>query len=80
MAIIVQLMTGSCTLEALPVDDGGTRLVILLLGNPHLLEGGEGSKDGASDPDRVPVNVKGQTQKIFGQCHILTFSLVGQLS
>merc|ERR1712117_357656 len=47
------MMTGSCTLEALPVDDGGTRLVVLLLGDPHLLEGGQGSKDGASDPDRV---------------------------
>ena len=67
-------------LEALPVDDGRAGLVVLLLGNPHLLEGGQGGQDGASDPDRVPENVKGQTQKIFGQCHILTFSLVGQLS
>jgi len=40
-------------LEALAVDNGGTRLVILLLGDPHLLEGGEGSQDGATDPDRV---------------------------
>merc|ERR1712212_122489 len=40
-------------LEALPVDDGGAALVVLLLGDPHLLEGGEGSQDGASDPDRV---------------------------
>merc|ERR1712213_15014 len=40
-------------LEALPVDDGGTALVVLLLGDPHLLEGGEGSQDGASDPDGV---------------------------
>merc|ERR1712032_721488 len=29
------------------------RLVVLLLGDPHLLEGGEGSKDGSSDPDGV---------------------------
>jgi len=35
------------------VDDGGTRLVVLLLGDPHLLEGGEGGKDGATDPDGV---------------------------
>ena len=28
-------------LEAFPVDDRGTRLVVLLLGDPHLLEGGE---------------------------------------
>jgi len=40
-------------LEALPVDDGRSRLVVLLLGDPHLLEGGEGSQDGASDPDGV---------------------------
>merc|ERR1712098_443245 len=40
-------------LEAFPVDDAGTTLVILLLGDPHLLEGGEGSQDGSSDPDGV---------------------------
>merc|ERR1719512_659389 len=40
-------------LEALPVDDGGTRLIVLLLRDPHGLEGGEGSQDGASDPDGV---------------------------
>lgn len=28
------------TLEALAVDDGWSTLVILLLGDPHLLEGG----------------------------------------
>merc|ERR1712192_343281 len=45
-------MTICCQdLEALPVDDGGTALVVLLLGDPHLLEGGEGSPDGATDPD-----------------------------
>merc|ERR1719367_555040 len=40
-------------LEALPVDNGWAALVVLLLGDPHLLEGGEGGKDGATDPDRV---------------------------
>merc|ERR1719481_1392362 len=40
-------------LEALVVDNGWAALIILLLGDPHLLEGGEGSKDGSSDPDRV---------------------------
>merc|ERR1712038_1427003 len=40
-------------LEALAVDNGWTALIVFLLGDPHLLEGGEGSKDGASDPDRV---------------------------
>src|SRR4051812_19805682 len=40
-------------LEALAVDDRGTRLVVLLLGDPHLLEGRERGKDGATDPDGV---------------------------
>jgi len=40
-------------LEALPVDNGWARLIVLLFGDPHLLECGEGSKDGASDPDGV---------------------------
>merc|ERR1712037_277523 len=44
---------GALCLEALAVDNGGAALVVLLLGDPHLLEGGEGSQDGASDPDRV---------------------------
>merc|ERR1719500_1641454 len=40
-------------LEALAVDNGWAALVVLLLGDPHLLEGGQGGKDGAADPDRV---------------------------
>jgi len=35
------------------VDNGWAALVVFLLGDPHLLEGGEGSKDGSSDPDGV---------------------------
>merc|ERR1740116_167396 len=38
---------------ALSVHDRGTRLIVLLLLNPHLLEGGQRGQDGASDPDRV---------------------------
>jgi hypothetical protein len=41
------------TLEALAVDDGRTALIVLLLGDPHLLEGREGSQNGTTDPDRV---------------------------
>ena len=37
-------------LEALAVDDRGARLVVLLLGDPHLLEGGERREDGTVDP------------------------------
>jgi hypothetical protein len=33
------------------VDDGGAGLLVLGLGDPHGLEGGEGGEDGASDPD-----------------------------
>merc|ERR1711887_105670 len=40
-------------LEALAVDNGWAALIVLLLGDPHLLEGGEGSKDGSTDPDGV---------------------------
>jgi len=44
---------GTVCLEAFTVDDGGAGLIIFLLADPHLLEGGQGSQDGASDPDRV---------------------------
>jgi len=40
-------------LEALPVDDGWAGLVVLLLADPHLLEGGQGGEDGSTDPDGV---------------------------
>ena len=40
-------------LHAFSVNNAGTRLVILLPGDPHLLEGGERSQDGSSDPDGV---------------------------
>jgi len=40
-------------LEALSVDDGWSCLVVLGLGDPHGLEGGEGSQNGATNPDRV---------------------------
>merc|ERR550525_650998 len=37
-------------LEAFSVDNGWTAFIVLLFGDPHLLEGGEGSQDGATDP------------------------------
>merc|ERR1711941_12655 len=40
-------------LEAFPVDNSWTRLVILLLRDPHLLEGGEGGQDRSTYPYRV---------------------------
>merc|ERR1712223_474031 len=55
MLLIITLYEELITvcLEALPVDNGWAALIVLLLGDPHLLEGGEGGKDGSSDPDRV---------------------------
>ena len=44
---------GCHRLEALAVDDGGTALVVLLLGDPHLLEGGQRGQNGTTDPDGV---------------------------
>lgn len=41
------------TLEALPVNDGRSALVVLLLRDPHLLEGRQGGQDGTTDPDGV---------------------------
>ena len=43
----------STNLEALAMNDGWTRFIVFLLGDPHLLEGGERSEDGATDPYRV---------------------------
>merc|ERR1719370_1744340 len=53
MRIVKSVKLGALRLEALAVDNGWAALVVLLLGDPHLLEGGEGSQDGASDPDGV---------------------------
>ena len=39
--------------HALAVDDGGARLIVFRLGDPHLLKGAEGSQDGAPDPHAV---------------------------
>ena len=35
------------------MDNAGASLIKLLLGDPHFLEGGERSQDGATDPDGV---------------------------
>jgi hypothetical protein len=35
------------------MDDSRTRLIILLLGDPQVLESGERSQDGTTDPDGV---------------------------
>eukprot|EP00445_Apocalathium_hangoei_P035076 CAMPEP_0203941948 /NCGR_PEP_ID=MMETSP0359-20131031/78231_1 /ASSEMBLY_ACC=CAM_ASM_000338 /TAXON_ID=268821 /ORGANISM="Scrippsiella Hangoei, Strain SHTV-5" /LENGTH=94 /DNA_ID=CAMNT_0050872587 /DNA_START=30 /DNA_END=311 /DNA_ORIENTATION=+ len=39
--------------EALPVHDGGAGLIILALGDPHLLGGAHPRQDGAAEEHRV---------------------------
>ena len=49
----IDKLFGWRSLEAFAVDNGWAALIIFLLGDPHLLEGGKRSKDGSSDPDGV---------------------------
>ena len=44
---------GRARLEALAVHNGRAGLVVLLLGDPHLLEGGQRGQNRAADPHRV---------------------------
>jgi len=37
-------------LEAFAVDDAWAGFIVLFLSDPHALEGGEGSQNGATDP------------------------------
>merc|ERR1712007_241236 len=39
--------------KALPVDDSGSRLVVLSLRDPHLLESAQGGQNGAPDPHGI---------------------------
>ena len=41
------------SLEALSVNNGGSRLLVLFLGDPHAGEGRDGREDRSSDPDAV---------------------------
>ena len=49
--VFARVSTRSC-LEAFPVDNGGARLIVLLLADPHLLEGGGANL--TSDADDAP--------------------------
>merc|ERR1712151_1233864 len=44
-------------LEALAMDNGRSTLIVFGFANPHLLEGGEGGQDRATNPDRVLGNM-----------------------
>ena len=43
----------SVSLKALSMHNAGANVVKLALGDPHLLEGGEGGEDGAANPYAV---------------------------
>jgi len=50
---VTKIRGRTCCLEAFAVDDGGSRLIILLLGDPHLLEGGKRGQDRTTNPNGV---------------------------
>ncbi len=58
---------GADPLEALAVNDGRARLVVLLLADPHLLEGGQRGEDGAADPDGVLALGRGDDLDLHGR-------------
>merc|ERR1712010_398750 len=58
---------GGARLEALAVDNGRARLVVLLLRDPHLLEGGERRQDGAADPHGVLALRRRERGQLLGQ-------------
>ena len=41
------------SLEAFPVNNRWATFIVFLLGDPHLLESGQGSKNGSTNPDGV---------------------------
>ena len=53
MFLLMVIIDDANDLEAFAVDDGWAGFIVLLFGDPHLLEGGEGSQDGTTDPDGV---------------------------
>ena len=48
-----RIVSSLLDLETFAVNNRWSRLVVFLLGNPHLLEGGQRSQDGTTDPDGV---------------------------
>ena len=49
------------------MDNAGAGLIILLLGDPHLLEGGQGREDGASNPYGVLALWRGNDLDLHGR-------------
>ena len=58
------------------MNDRRTRFIIFLFGDPHLLEGGEGSQDGSPNPDRIFSLRRGNYfDSHRGWCKVLDFFL-----
>merc|ERR1712115_223559 len=67
-------------LEAFPVDNSGSAVVILVLGDPHFLECAQGTEDRSSNPHRVfafrrghDLHLdagRGQSSHLLGQPHV----------
>merc|ERR1719333_1263689 len=55
------------SLETFAVHDPRAGLVVLVLGDPHLLEGGERGQDGPADPDRVLALRRGDDLHLDGR-------------
>ncbi|KAI2811122.1 hypothetical protein BLOT_002294 [Blomia tropicalis] len=49
----VQFVNVEWFTQTFSVDNGWSGFVVFLLGDPHLLEGGQRGQDGTTDPDRV---------------------------
>ena len=50
---LLLVVAATAALEAFAMDDGRSRLIVFLFRNPHLLEGGQGGQDGATNPDGI---------------------------
>lgn len=56
----------AAALEALAVHDGRSSLVVLALGDPHLLERGQRGEDGTTDPHGVLTLVRSDNLNLHG--------------
>ena len=50
IVILILYVVGGDDLEAFTVDNAWAGFVVFLFGDPHLLEGGQRSQDGTTDP------------------------------
>merc|ERR1711865_559397 len=83
MSFLTVLCSQQHHLDALLVHDAGTRLVVLVLGDPHLLEGGEPRQNGSTNPDGVLALGRGKDLHLHGggskSLHLLGHALSNAL-